>query len=877
MTTILIKKKDTAGAPAAGDLTNAAGGAEIAVNTATKRIYTKDSGGTVVETGTNPSILNVDNIQIDVNTISSTDTNGNINLTPNGTGSVVISKLNVTGAITFDGNVTVGNSSSDTLTVNSTITSNLLFTDATYNIGAAGANRVLGFYQKGLYQNSINVSTASITSAFQIANGTYDVNILPYINSGSYNTLTQNNDVFFGDLGADTRGLVLGRHNGSAIRLGGTSGAMTFSVQNSLQATMGASSMYFGTSGSAASTAGLTHAYNNKYALLGGNLAEGGVTNTNPPTSGSTPVAGLSVGWNRSNGDGETTIAWSTYSALPSYLQFATWDGTDFTTRASIQKGGDFWINTTSSVNSSLFSMQGTTNMIGVRQTASGSGNNYNIWSGNTAGSATFYATAGGSVYVASQIRVNQATDVTGAFIQARSNYTIGSFFTGITALPSNGDSGGLTIGALAADNSQINSGAIYYSTGQHYPYSTTATTLSMGGGTYTWNSNTGLTAGALFTPTFRMTLNSRGELGVNVDPYVTGGYGTGSYGNLQVSPNALTMPTGDSNVPAGYSYAQFNSAGGGLVNWLLLRGSYSNSAGSSGIFLQDTFYDNTSYGGRYIRAYQQQLQFGRVANGTIYSSNATLNTPAMIITGSGLVGINQQSPSGTLDVIGSTSLRKSGSGSDAAAAGGFFTENGAKGLVFMPNAGGGNYNGRVVTGDAVMYGAGQYNPIVMCVHDGTSVRLTQTAVELGGNTAVYGALSKSSGSFRIDHPLPQLEATHQLVHSFVEAPQADLYYRGKVALVGGKATINIDAAAGMTEGTFVVLCRETQCFTTNETDWTAVRGSVSGNILSIEAQDPTSTASVSWLVIGERQDKHMMDTEWTDDNGRVIVEPLKP
>jgi len=57
MTTILIKKKDTAGAPAAGDLTNAAGGTEIAVNTATKRIYTKDSGGNVVELGTNPSVI----------------------------------------------------------------------------------------------------------------------------------------------------------------------------------------------------------------------------------------------------------------------------------------------------------------------------------------------------------------------------------------------------------------------------------------------------------------------------------------------------------------------------------------------------------------------------------------------------------------------------------------------------------------------------------------------------------------------------------------------------------------------------------------------------------------------------------------------------
>jgi hypothetical protein len=310
---------------------------------------------------------------------------------------------------------------------------------------------------------------------------------------------------------------------------------------------------------------------------------------------------------------------------------------------------------------------------------------------------------------------------------------------------------------------------------------------------------------------------------------------------------------------------------------WLMLRGSYANNANSSGIFLQDTFYDNTGYGGRYIRAYQQQLQFGRVSNGTIYSSNAVLNTPAMVILGGGQVGVNNTSPSSLLDVIGGVSFRKTGSSADATGAGGFYTENGARGFNFLPYAGGGNYNGRVVSGDAVMFAAGQYNPIVMCVHDGSIVRLTQTTIELGGNTTIYGSLSKSSGSFRIDHPLPELEATHQLVHSFVEAPQADLYYRGKVTLIDGKATVNIDAAAGMTEGTFVVLCRETQCFTTNETDWTAVRGSVSGNILSIEAQDPTSTASISWLVIGERQDKHMMDTHWTDDSGRVIVEPLKP
>ena len=149
--------------------------------------------------------------------------------------------------------------------------------------------------------------------------------------------------------------------------------------------------------------------------------------------------------------------------------------------------------------------------------------------------------------------------------------------------------------------------------------------------------------------------------------------------------------------------------------------------------------------------------------------------------------------------------------------------------------------------------------------------------INTSGNTNVTGALSKASGSFRIPHPLPALNETHNLVHSFIEGPQADLIYRGRVSLVAGKATVNIDTAATMTEGTFELLCRDVQCVTSNETDWSPVRGSVVGNILTIECQDTASVATISWMVIGERKDQHMLDTEWTDDDGKVIVEPLKP
>ena len=163
-------------------------------------------------------------------------------------------------------------------------------------------------------------------------------------------------------------------------------------------------------------------------------------------------------------------------------------------------------------------------------------------------------------------------------------------------------------------------------------------------------------------------------------------------------------------------------------------------------------------------------------------------------------------------------------------------------------------------------------------LHNGANVA-QQVSVSCNGAASFYvdGALSKNSGSFRIDHPLESMTETHQLVHSFVEAPQADLYYRGKLNLVNGKAQANIDEVATMTEGTFEALCREVQCFTTNETGWDLVKGKVIGNIIYIESQNTNSTDEISWLVIGERKDKHMMDTFWTDNNGRVIVEPLKP
>ena len=155
----------------------------------------------------------------------------------------------------------------------------------------------------------------------------------------------------------------------------------------------------------------------------------------------------------------------------------------------------------------------------------------------------------------------------------------------------------------------------------------------------------------------------------------------------------------------------------------------------------------------------------------------------------------------------------------------------------------------------------------------------TKRGIWLTGDNenSMDGTLSISgSKTFRIPHPLPELAETKDLVHVCIEAPAHDLIYRGKSELVDGSATINLDTKFGMTEGTFVALNRNVQCFTSNESDWSAVKGSVSGNILTIECQDSSSTATISWMVVGERQDDRVKASVATDADGNLILEPDK-
>jgi len=246
-----------------------------------------------------------------------------------------------------------------------------------------------------------------------------------------------------------------------------------------------------------------------------------------------------------------------------------------------------------------------------------------------------------------------------------------------------------------------------------------------------------------------------------------------------------------------------------------------------------------------------------------------TNNTERVRILNDGKVGIGTTAPDSLVEISsgGATTAKVSTTVSNSYAEIIFEDGNAGYGFQVRSDGAAGLATGSMVINDR------DSSSFPLVINEGCA---TNTLKLSGGNVSVGGALSKGSGSFKIDHPLESKKDTHYLAHSFVEGAQADNIYRGKINLVNGTATVNVDTVSHMTDGTFVALNRDIQCFTTNETGWTAVKGCVSGNVLTINAQDNTCTDTISWLVIGERQDPHMYEVDWTDENGKVITEPLK-
>lgn len=151
----------------------------------------------------------------------------------------------------------------------------------------------------------------------------------------------------------------------------------------------------------------------------------------------------------------------------------------------------------------------------------------------------------------------------------------------------------------------------------------------------------------------------------------------------------------------------------------------------------------------------------------------------------------------------------------------------------------------------------------------------TDGASQFNGNLEVNGTLSKSAGTFLIDHPLDP--ENRRLAHGFVEAPRYDLIYRGEANLANGRATIDIDAASNMTGGTFAALTTNAVVTSLqNQDGFARLRpGKIEGGEFEIICEDEACTDTVSWVVIAERNDafvKSDLDPN-TDSEGRFVPE----
>ena len=119
--------------------------------------------------------LQIDDLQIQNNTISTTVSNAPIELRPNGTGTVnIISNTNITGNlgvtgnisatgnVTIGGNITIGDSLSDTIEINAAIKSDLIpETDNTYDLGSASF-RWRRAYVETFYTDSIQLPSLDV-------------------------------------------------------------------------------------------------------------------------------------------------------------------------------------------------------------------------------------------------------------------------------------------------------------------------------------------------------------------------------------------------------------------------------------------------------------------------------------------------------------------------------------------------------------------------------------------------------------------------------------------------------------------------------------------------------------------------------------------
>ena len=162
------------------------------------------------------SRLQINDFEIQGNTISTTVSNSNIELRPNGIGIVdilsstqvngnltVTGNLGVTGNVTIGGNITIGDALSDTISIVASIKSNLIpETDNLYDLGSSS------YYWRNIYAQNFYTDNLSL-QALDIGNLMFRDNTITNVSSNAISQFNSTGDGYYKFSG--TNGLVMPR------------------------------------------------------------------------------------------------------------------------------------------------------------------------------------------------------------------------------------------------------------------------------------------------------------------------------------------------------------------------------------------------------------------------------------------------------------------------------------------------------------------------------------------------------------------------------------------------------------------------------------------------------------------------------------------
>jgi hypothetical protein len=153
------------------------------------------------------------------------------------------------------------------------------------------------------------------------------------------------------------------------------------------------------------------------------------------------------------------------------------------------------------------------------------------------------------------------------------------------------------------------------------------------------------------------------------------------------------------------------------------------------------------------------------------------------------------------------------------------------------------------------------------------------SALDVIGSVVVNGNITSTSlvanaKNFKIAHPLG---LNKSLYHGCVESSRFDNIYRGKKKVINGTCEVDIDnecnTTGGMTAGTFMALNSNFSLYVRNNKTYDRVYGIINGSKITINCENIADEIEIDWLVIGERQDKYVINVPMTTNIGSLICE----